>query len=66
MRAPIDGGIGKITLPPGDFLATGPAAIPPVATKTLWIDANFKETDLTHVGAGQPRRSKSMPIRAKK
>jgi membrane fusion protein (multidrug efflux system) len=54
VRAPIDGVIGKVTLQPGDFLATGQAAMPLVATTTLWVDANFKETDLTHVGAGQP------------
>ena len=53
VRAPIDGVIGKVTLQPGDFLATGQAAMPLVATKTLWVDANFKETDLTHVGPGQ-------------
>ena len=29
------------------------AAMPLVAT-TLWVDANFKETDLTHVAIGQP------------
>ncbi|MGE5168141.1 MAG: efflux RND transporter periplasmic adaptor subunit, partial [Deltaproteobacteria bacterium] len=35
-------------------LAPGQAAMPLVATKGLWIDANFKETDLTHVRPGQP------------
>jgi multidrug resistance efflux pump len=35
VRAPIDGVIGRITLQPGDFLATGQAAMPPVATKAL-------------------------------
>jgi membrane fusion protein (multidrug efflux system) len=54
VRAPIDGVVGKVTLQPGDFLAMGQAAMPLVATRTLWVDANFKETDLTHVGAGQP------------
>lgn len=54
VRAPIDGVVGKVTLQPGDFLAAGQAAMPLVATKTLWVDANFKETDLTHVGVGQP------------
>jgi membrane fusion protein, multidrug efflux system len=54
VRAPIDGVIGKQSLQPGDFLATGQAAMPLVATKALWVDANFKETDLTHVGIGQP------------
>ena len=54
VRAPIDGVVGKVGLQPGDFLATGQAAMVLVATGTLWVDANFKETDLTHVGVGQP------------
>ncbi|MEO7323612.1 MAG: HlyD family secretion protein [Dokdonella sp.] len=53
VRAPMDGTIGKTTLQPGDFLATGQAAMPLIAN-TLWVDANFKETDLTHVAVGQP------------
>jgi membrane fusion protein, multidrug efflux system len=53
VRAPIDGVIGKVTLQPGDFLATGQAAMPLVATGQLWVDANFKETDLTNVDVGQ-------------
>ena len=52
VRAPLDGVIGRTTLQPGDFLTTGQAAMPLVAT-TLWVDANFKETDLTHVAVGQ-------------
>ena len=54
VRAPMDGVIGKTSLQPGDFLATGQAAMPLVAIETLWVDANFKETDLTHVAIGQP------------
>ncbi|HEX6834892.1 MAG TPA: HlyD family secretion protein, partial [Rudaea sp.] len=54
VRAPIDGVIGKENLQPGDFLAAGQAAMPLVANKDLWVDANFKETDLTHVTIGQP------------
>ena len=54
VRAPIDGTIGKQNLQPGDFLGPGQAAMPLVATRGLWIDANFKETDLTHVRVGQP------------
>jgi membrane fusion protein (multidrug efflux system) len=52
VRAPMDGIVGKTTLQPGDFLATGQAALPLIAN-TLWVDANFKETDLTHVAVGQ-------------
>lgn len=53
VRAPMDGVIGKTTLQPGDFLGIGQAAMPLIAN-TLWVDANFKETDLTHVRVGQP------------
>ena len=52
VRAPMDGTIGKTSLQPGDFLGIGQAAMPLVA-KSLWVDANFKETDLTHVAVGQ-------------
>jgi membrane fusion protein (multidrug efflux system) len=53
VRAPMDGIVGKTTLQPGDFLGLGQAAMPLIAN-TLWVDANFKETDLTHVAVGQP------------
>jgi len=53
VRAPMDGVIGKTTLQPGDFLAMGQAAMPLVADTKLWVDANFKETELTHVVVGQ-------------
>lgn len=53
VRAPADGTIGQTTLQPGDFLAPGQAAMPLVANN-LWVAANFKETDLTHVVVGQP------------
>jgi membrane fusion protein (multidrug efflux system) len=52
VRAPMDGVIGKTSLQPGDFLQVGQAAMPLVAT-TTWVDANFKETDLTNVHVGQ-------------
>ena len=52
VRAPADGVIGKISLQPGDFLQVGEAAMP-LITHTMWVDANFKETDLTHVRPGQ-------------
>lgn len=53
VRAPMDGVIGKTSLRPGDFLQVGQAAMPLLATDS-WVDANFKETDLTHVAVGQP------------
>jgi membrane fusion protein (multidrug efflux system) len=53
VRAPIDGTIGKMHLQPGDYLAIGQAAMP-LVSHTLWIEGNFKETDLTNVRVGQP------------
>jgi membrane fusion protein, multidrug efflux system len=54
VRAPMDGTIGKTNLQPGDYLAIGQAAMPLIATQHLWIDANFKETELTNVLIDQP------------
>lgn len=53
VHAPFDGIIGKTSVQPGDFLQAGQAAMPLIAEHT-WVDANFKETDLTHVHVGQP------------
>ena len=53
VRAPIDGTIGKMHLQAGDYLNVGQAAMP-LVSHTLWVEGNFKETDLTHVHVGQP------------
>ncbi len=52
VRAPFDGIIGKTGLQPGDYLQPGEVAMPLIATHP-WVDANFKETALTHVHVGQ-------------
>ena len=54
VRAPMDGTIGKQNLQPGDFLAVGQAAMPLIATQSMWVNANFKETELTNVVFDQP------------
>jgi len=53
VTAPLDGIVSK---PPkvGQYLATGSMALTLIAQGPLWIEANFPETDLTHVRAGQP------------
>ena len=53
VRAPVDGTIGKMHLQVGDYLNVGQAAMP-LVSNTLWVEGNFKETDLTHVHVGQP------------
>lgn len=47
---------GRINRPPqqGEYLTTGRTAMTLVAIKNLWIEANFTETDLTHINPGQP------------
>ncbi|MGB0134052.1 HlyD family secretion protein [Dokdonella sp.] len=52
VRAPIDGTVGKMHLQPGDYLTIGQAAMPLVA-HSVWVEGNFKETDLTNVRVGQ-------------
>jgi membrane fusion protein (multidrug efflux system) len=53
VRAPADGIIG--TAPhPGDYARTSVPQLNLVATGHVWIEANFKETELTRVRTGQP------------
>ncbi|KAF1687323.1 hypothetical protein B1992_04925 [Pseudoxanthomonas broegbernensis] len=54
VRAPVDGIVGTHDLQAGEFLAVGQTAMPLVATGRQWIEANFKETELTRMKVGQP------------
>ena len=51
--APVNGIIGNHDLQPGEYLNPGQVAMPLVATDPVWIEANFKETDLTRLRVGQ-------------
>ena len=53
VRAPEDGIVGTHDLQVGEYLNLGQTAMPLVATANLWIEANFKETDLTKMQVGQ-------------
>jgi len=46
---------GRVTNPPelGEFVTVGSTAMMLVASENLWVEANFVETDLTHVRPGQ-------------
>jgi len=46
---------GVVTRPPelGEFVSVGAIVMKLVATDHLWVEANFVETDLTYVRAGQ-------------
>ena len=53
IEAPLDGVVSKV-LVPGSYAVMGVPSIAVVADRELWIEANFKETELTRVRVGQP------------
>ncbi|WP_134089421.1 HlyD family secretion protein [Olivibacter sp. XZL3] len=53
ITAAIDGQIGKVNLQPGQFLSAGQSLFNIVPTTEKWVIANFKETQLTKMKAGQ-------------
>jgi membrane fusion protein (multidrug efflux system) len=54
VRAPVDGIVGLHDLQVGEFLNVGQTAMPLVATDPVWVEANFKETELAKMQVGQP------------
>ncbi|MCF1740892.1 HlyD family secretion protein [Paradevosia shaoguanensis] len=57
--APADGIVANVSsLNPGQFVAAGTTIASLVETNGLWIEANFKETQLTGIRVGQPAEIK--------
>lgn len=54
VTAPIDGIISNLTLQKGEYVRTGQPVFSLINTTDVWIEANLKETQLTHVRQGQP------------
>jgi membrane fusion protein (multidrug efflux system) len=54
IRAPIDGVIGNRAVRTGDFVQTGQRLASVVPLDEVYIDANFKETQLSRLQPGQP------------
>ncbi len=56
IRAPADGYVTRKRIEAGQFVSAGQELFTVVPTRPpgIWITANFKETDLTHVHPGQP------------
>lgn len=54
VRAPVDGVVGTHDLQVGEFLNVGQTAMPLVAGDPVWVEANFKETELARMQVGQP------------
>ncbi|HEX5048200.1 MAG TPA: HlyD family secretion protein, partial [Gammaproteobacteria bacterium] len=53
VRAPFDGIASKVPQV-GNYVAPGTPIMSVVSSHETWIEANYKETDLTHVEVGQP------------
>jgi membrane fusion protein (multidrug efflux system) len=54
LRAPIDGIVGNRSAQVGAYATTGSQLISLVPTHGLWIDANFKESQLARIRRGSP------------
>jgi membrane fusion protein (multidrug efflux system) len=53
LRAPF-AGVATHRPEPGDYVQEGEPVMAVVADEGMWVEANFKETQLTHVRTGQP------------
>jgi membrane fusion protein (multidrug efflux system) len=51
--APIDGVVSKKSVEPGQFVEAGQTVMSIASDTNVWVVANFKETQLTHMKAGQ-------------
>jgi membrane fusion protein (multidrug efflux system) len=54
IRAPVDGVIGNRAMQVGDFVQTGQRLASVVPLDDVYVDANFKETQLALLRTGQP------------
>jgi membrane fusion protein (multidrug efflux system) len=54
VTAPDDGIVTKVEeLQPGDFVNAGASVFSLISNRRVWIEANFRETDLAHIRAGE-------------
>ena len=53
VRAPADGVASRVQLQPGEWVQRGRPVFSLIDTSELWIEANLKETQLTHVAPEQ-------------
>jgi membrane fusion protein, multidrug efflux system len=52
--SPADGMVGQRQVRPGQFVNVGTEVIAVVPLPNIWVIANFKETQMTHVRIGDP------------
>jgi membrane fusion protein (multidrug efflux system) len=56
IRAPVTGVISKKTVEPGEVIQPGQPVLAVVNLEDVWVVANFKETQLKNMHAGQPAK----------
>jgi membrane fusion protein (multidrug efflux system) len=54
LRAPVDGVVANRSARVGAYAAVGTQLLSVVPAQGLWVDANFKESQLAHMRPGQP------------
>lgn len=54
IRAPFDGIVGNKSVETGDYVAPGKRLFALVPVSDIYVDANFKETQLANIRPGQP------------
>ncbi len=54
LRAPIDGSVGDLAARVGERVAGGQRLLSLVPLQAVYVEANYKETQLTHMNIGQP------------
>jgi membrane fusion protein (multidrug efflux system) len=53
VRAPSDGVVARLNLKEGEFVNAGLPLFTVVDDSEIWLEANYKETELTHMKVGQ-------------
>jgi membrane fusion protein (multidrug efflux system) len=56
ITAPVDGMVGQRLVQAGQYLSAGSQVISIVPLPNVWVVANYKETQLTHIRSGQSAR----------
>ncbi|QIE55163.1 HlyD family secretion protein [Pikeienuella piscinae] len=54
IRAPFDGVVGNLAVAPGDYVQPGARLLAVIPLSEVYIDANFKETQITDLRIGAP------------
>jgi membrane fusion protein, multidrug efflux system len=56
ITAPVDGMVGQRLVQAGQYLSVGTQVISVVPLPNVWVVANYKETQMTHIRVGQSAR----------